>query len=177
ALKAFSAFQTARPDIEARLIIAPRHPDRADEVETEIRAAGHTFQRRTADPSPSLDDKILLADTIGEMGLWLRLANSVYLGGAHTPGVGGHNPIEPLRLKTSVFTGPDAFNFTDLNSELQKTGALQVGDQPDDLAEFWANPPAPDWDAVAWVLARSDAPFEATLDAIENALDKRAPHA
>ncbi|MEM8921438.1 MAG: glycosyltransferase N-terminal domain-containing protein, partial [Pseudomonadota bacterium] len=45
ALKAFSAFQTARPDIEARLIIAPRHPDRADEVETEIRAAGHTFQR------------------------------------------------------------------------------------------------------------------------------------
>ncbi len=116
------------------LILAPRHPERGDEIETLLQARGHSFTRRTRDHTPDAGASILLADTMGEMGLWYRLADLVYLGGGHATGVGGHNPIEPIRLGRRVITGPHTFNFDDLMARLSDAGAVDIVDGADALA-------------------------------------------
>ena len=51
-----------------------------------------------------------VADTLGEMGLFFRLADIAVMGGSLVPGIGGHNPMEPARLGAPVVTGPHMFN-------------------------------------------------------------------
>ena len=68
-------------DDTSALIIAPRHPDRGNAVELLLKERGLTFARRSRGEVPTPRTRILLADTMGEMGLWYRLANSVFLGG------------------------------------------------------------------------------------------------
>lgn len=123
------------------LIIAPRHPERGDEIDALLSCTKLAISRRsTKDPiSPETD--ILLADTMGEMGLWYRLADTVYLGGGHAPGVGGHNPLEALRLEKPILTGPSLFNFSDLSERLQQhQGFTKVADTNALIAAY---PPAP----------------------------------
>ena len=65
------------------------------------------FARAAARPAsrfaPATD--ILLADTIGEMGLWYRLADVAFLGGSMVARIGGQNPIEPAKLGVPVLHG------------------------------------------------------------------------
>ncbi len=150
----------------AALIIAPRHPERGDAVEALIRARRLRFARRSRGDNPDSRDRVLLADTMGEMGLWLRLADAVYLGGGHTPGVGGHNPLEPLRFGKPVATGPEVFNFAGVMTDLiRKKLVHSVPDAPA-LSAFLSAPPAPDPAALAALNAEADAPMRATLDAV-----------
>jgi len=51
-----------------------------------------------------------VADTLGELGLFFRLADVVVMGGGYAQGVGGHNPLEPARLGATIVTGPSVFN-------------------------------------------------------------------
>jgi len=99
--------------------------------------SGLDFKQRSSDNSIGCSPAVLLADTIGEMGIWLRLAQSVYLGGATAKGIGGHNPIEPLKLRKPIFTGPYSFNFADLMKELSGSEAVQIGNTPEELSNFW----------------------------------------
>ena len=114
----------------------------------------------------------MLADTIGEMGLWLALADAVYLGGATRKDVGGHNPIEPAKLGKPVFTGPFAHNFTELMAQLEGAGAVRTGVRPEALAAFWApfvtgeGMPSPDPERVQAVFRSVEKPMLDTLNAI-----------
>ncbi|MCI4643729.1 MAG: 3-deoxy-D-manno-octulosonic acid transferase [Hyphomonadaceae bacterium] len=108
------------------LILAPRHPERADAIMTDLAARGLKTARRSKGDTPTGETDILLADTIGEMGLWYRLADAVFLGGATAEGIGGHNPIEPLQLGKRVITGPHGFNFSEVFPELEAAGALCI---------------------------------------------------
>lgn len=145
------------------LIIAPRHPERGDEVDALLSCTRFGVARRSeGDPITSETD-ILLADTMGEMGLWYRLAHTVYVGGGHAPGVGGHNPLEALRLNKPVLTGPSLFNFQDLALRLQKhTGFTVV----DDAAALAAAFPAQAVSAELREMLETDAigPMARTLD-------------
>ncbi|MEL6693442.1 MAG: glycosyltransferase N-terminal domain-containing protein, partial [Pseudomonadota bacterium] len=123
------------------LIIAPRHPDRGDEVDALLSCTKFRISRWSEDRSLPNGTEILLADTMGEMGLWYRLAHSVYLGGGHAPGIGGHNPLEALRLGKPILTGPSLFNFSDLSVRLTHHGGFTVVDDADALIA--AYPPAP----------------------------------
>ncbi len=106
------AFRKAAPDPrEAALILAPRHPERGAELTARFRAA-----RRSAGDPPG--GGIYVADTLGELGLFFRAAEVVVMGGAFTPGVGGHNPLEAARLGRAVITGPHPFNARDLYDEM-----------------------------------------------------------
>jgi 3-deoxy-D-manno-octulosonic-acid transferase len=151
------------------LIIAPRHPERGDEVDALLSCTKFSISRWSENRSIPSGTEILLADTMGEMGLWYRLATSVYLGGGHAPGVGGHNPLEALRLGKPILTGPSLFNFSDLSERLRQHGGFTIAEDTEALIA--AYPPAPVSDAMKAAL-ESDAkgPMSATLTALEPVL-------
>ncbi|TAJ72208.1 MAG: 3-deoxy-D-manno-octulosonic acid transferase [Phenylobacterium sp.] len=114
------AFHAAGGD--GLLIVAPRHPERGPAIARELgatrRAAGET-----------MDGPIHVADTLGELGLFFRLADVVVMGGGFLPGVGGHNPMEPARIGRPIITGPHAFNAADVYAAMfAEVAALEAAD-------------------------------------------------
>ncbi len=119
----------------ALLIIAPRHPDRADAIMQGLAGLGGALARRRSGALPQSRHSVYLADTLGEMGLWLRLAGCAFIGGSMTHGVGGHTPVEPAQLDCPIITGPHVSNFEDLYGQLGDAQAVvRVGD-PVSLAD------------------------------------------
>jgi 3-deoxy-D-manno-octulosonic-acid transferase len=96
---------------DARLVIVPRHPDRGADIARELGGA----LRSRGEP---LDGRPYVADTLGELGLFFRLADVVVMGGGFADGVGGHNPLEPARIGRPILTGPHAFNAADVYAEM-----------------------------------------------------------
>jgi len=115
-------------------ILVPRHPQRGAEIAAELKAEGLTVSRRAAHQPISADSEILLADTLGELGLFYRLA-PVALMGKSLGGKGGQNPLEPARLGAAVLFGPHMDNFAEMARRLRDEGAAwEVADE-DELAE------------------------------------------
>lgn len=108
---------------QALLVVAPRHPDRGPEVAHLLSEAGWRVARRAAGDPLTAETNAYVADTLGEMGLFLRLADATVLGGAFQPGIGGHNPLEAARLGVAVITGPHAFNARAVFDALLDRGA------------------------------------------------------
>jgi 3-deoxy-D-manno-octulosonic-acid transferase len=92
------------------VIVAPRHPDRGAAVAAELAALGFAVARRGAGDKLGAKTTAYVADTLGEMGLFLRLAEVVVMGGSFVDGIGGHNPLEAARLGKPVVTGAHAAN-------------------------------------------------------------------
>lgn len=153
-------------DEDVALIIAPRHPERGEEIETLLKQRGLRHARRAKGVQPDKRDRVLLADTMGEMGIWLRAATAVYLGGGHAEGVGGHNPLEPIRLNRPVATGPRVHNFADLMASLEASGLVHTVNDTAALADFLRAPTPVPADALAALAARSDEPMLLTLGAL-----------
>ncbi|KCZ51430.1 hypothetical protein HY29_06065 [Hyphomonas beringensis] len=151
---------------DAALIIAPRHPDRGDEVEALLKDRGLTYARRSRGEIPTPRTRVLLADTMGEMGIWYRLADSVFLGGGHAPDVGGHNPLEPIRLGRPVVTGPDVFNFAAMMDDLEKRGLIRRLKTPKAIGKALRTMEPPSDEALAALTREADAPMTLTLQAL-----------
>ena len=156
------------------LIIAPRHPERGDAIEQEILARGLSCSRRSRRDAVSTETDVLLADTLGEMGIWLRLADAIYLGGGHAPGVGGHNPLEAFKLGKTVITGPDTFNFTDTMKKLESIGAVRVAADADELAALIPQQANVDEAALTAWLQEANIPMRETLRALLALLEPNA---
>ncbi|MCU0983806.1 MAG: 3-deoxy-D-manno-octulosonic acid transferase [Acetobacteraceae bacterium] len=97
------------------LILAPRHPERGAAVAEVAAASGFAAPRRSLGEPP--EGPVWIADTLGELGLWYRLARGAYLGGSLVPH-GGQNPLEPARLGLPVAFGPHTANFAEVTEEL-----------------------------------------------------------
>lgn len=147
------------------IILVPRHPERADDITDLLRARSISFSQRSKGDAPNTTDAVLLADTLGEVGLFAALADTVYLGGGHAQGVGGHNPIEILQAGTPVLTGPHIFNFEDVAAGLKDKTGFTIVETPEALAA--AFPAAPSSEAMLNHLhEQTKAPMEATLSAL-----------
>ncbi len=153
------------------LILAPRHPERGDWVESLLSCTKFKTARRSRRDSITNETDILLADTLGEMGLWYRLADTVYLGGGHAPGVGGHNPIEPLRLGKPVMTGPSVFNFEDVVANLKAISGIHIVDSAEEISRQFPLRP-PNTTVRDHLEAEANKPMDETLSAIEKLLPK-----
>ena len=113
----------ARPDLLT--IIAPRHPERGPEVAKLIAAAGLAVARRGAGEAITPGTAVYVADTLGELGLFYRLAGVALIGGSLTPH-GGHNPLEPARLDCALIHGPHMTNFKDDAAAFAEAGAAEA---------------------------------------------------
>lgn len=112
----------------ALLIIAPRDPSRGQAVVDILNEAGITTALQSADDIATNDTQAFVADAIGELGLWYRLSDIVFVGGSLVP-VGGHNPYEPARLDCAVMHGPYIENFElDYTDFQAQNAAIQIGD-------------------------------------------------
>ncbi|RVU36827.1 3-deoxy-D-manno-octulosonic acid transferase [Hwanghaeella grinnelliae] len=106
-------------------IIVPRHPSRALEIETILKARIPAVARRTVDKLIGDEVELYIADTLGELGLFYALTPVAYIGGGMGT-LGGHNPIEPAQQNTAILYGPDRGNFTTVAKQLEDAGAAQV---------------------------------------------------
>ena len=107
-------------------IIVPRHPHRGEGIARMIAAAGTQVALRSAGELPTPVTDVYVADTMGELGLFYRLAPIVFMGGSLVPH-GGQNPIEPIKLGGAIVHGPHVFNFTEIYDALDRAdGAKQV---------------------------------------------------
>lgn len=120
-LDAHLAARAAWPGL--RLILAPRHPDRADAVAALIEARGLSFARRSAGADAG-DADLLLADTLGEMARWYAAAGICLTGGSLTDR-GGHTPWEPAAHRCAILHGPHVANFTDSYAGLDAAHAAR----------------------------------------------------
>ncbi|NIY77666.1 3-deoxy-D-manno-octulosonic acid transferase [Thalassospira sp. HF15] len=114
-------------------MIVPRHPDRADDIESDLVAQGLQVSRRSLGHEITPGTDVYLADTMGELGLFYRIAPIVFMGKTLSAG-GGQNPLEPARLNCAILHGPDMSNFSAISSEMLATRACRPVTDADDLA-------------------------------------------
>jgi 3-deoxy-D-manno-octulosonic-acid transferase len=106
-------------------ILAPRHPKRGSEIATRLAEQGLSVARRSLGELPGQKTDLWLADTLGEMGLWLRLAPVCFVGGS-IAAQGGHNPFEPAALGSAILHGPETGNFTLAYGALAEAGGTRL---------------------------------------------------
>lgn len=164
----------ALPHPRPLLVLAPRHPVRGRDLAERLRAQGLKLSRRSVGERIAGDTEVYLADTLGELGLFFRLAHAVVMGGSFGEGVGGHNPLEPARLGLPVVTGPDIANFKETYAGLLHAhGAVMTPHQAAlnaALADLLANP-----ERAAQMGARAKAHAESRHDAAKAALAALEP--
>jgi 3-deoxy-D-manno-octulosonic-acid transferase len=111
-------------------IIVPRHPERGPELAEMLNAP----RRQLGQPPP--DEGVWVADTLGELGLWYRLGQVVFVGRSLVAPGGGQNPLEPARLGRAIAIGPHTDNFTGHVALLRAAGALEVTNDVQALTRF-----------------------------------------
>jgi 3-deoxy-D-manno-octulosonic-acid transferase len=124
------AFLGLRPAVDGlRLVLAPRHPERLDEVEALARSRGLEVVRRSR-VSPGNGAPVILLDTMGELASLYAVADVIFVGGSLVP-IGGHNVVEPALHAKPVVFGPHMTNFRDAAALLLRAdAAVQVADGP-----------------------------------------------
>jgi 3-deoxy-D-manno-octulosonic-acid transferase len=115
-------------------IIVPRHPERGPEIVRVLR--GNVVSRRSAGEDPPRNAGIWVADTLGELGLFYRLAPIVFVGRSLVAPGGGQNPLEAARLGCAVAVGPHTANFAEALAGLEEAGAVWCVAAADALAAW-----------------------------------------
>ena len=111
------------PDILT--ILVPRHPDRSEEVIAELDRQGLKTATRSSGHPIQADTNVFLGDTIGEMGLYLRLTDIAFMGKS-LKSEGGQNPIEPVMTETAILSGRYVQNFRDTYQALLEAGGARL---------------------------------------------------
>lgn len=144
AIEAFKHLRAKPEGRRARLLIAPRHPERFHEVAALLSSTGLAWARRAL--APRDEDKgsdIILLDSIGELRAIYPLATLVFVGGSIAP-AGGHNVLEPAASGACIITGAHTNNFEAIiNAFLKRDALVQLPplreeEAPDELAQVFA---------------------------------------
>jgi 3-deoxy-D-manno-octulosonic-acid transferase len=131
---AYAAVHEEHPDL--RLVVAPRHVERADEAAAELAARGLDVVRKTdldageADAGP---DQVVLVDTVGELAACYALACVAFVGRSLCEPGGGQNMMEPAGLGVPVVVGPHTGNFRPEMRLLREAGGVVEVDGPEEL--------------------------------------------
>ena len=137
-LEAFRKIVVKQPNCV--LVLAPRHPERANAVAAAISGAGLGFRRLSAGEVPLKPGEVLLVDVMGQLMRFFASADVAFVGGTLVP-VGGHNLLEPAAVGLPVLAGPHLDNVRDVADMMKEAGVLTLVDGPGKLAE-----------AAAWLL-------------------------
>src|SRR2546426_16304 len=120
------AFEAVRHrHARARLLLAPRHPERFATAATEAARRGLAVERRTRRRSarePAAFSEVLILDTLGELPVAYAAAQAAFVGGSLVP-AGGQNVLEPAACGLAPIFGPHVENFREPASRLLSAGA------------------------------------------------------
>ncbi|MDY7091746.1 MAG: 3-deoxy-D-manno-octulosonic acid transferase [Acidobacteriota bacterium] len=123
----------------ALLVLAPRHPERWDEVFRLLRQRGVEAARRSALNDDSAEPgapAVLLLDSLGELAALYRIADAAFIGGTLVP-TGGHNPLEPARFGIATAVGPSMENFREMAQHFDAAHAWERVADARALGETW----------------------------------------
>ena len=170
--RAWRAARAATPSL--RLVLVPRHAERAAEVAAELAQDGFRVLRRSQISSspavPAAPEDILLVDTTGELFALYSQADLVFVGKTLAPNEGGQNMIEPCSFGKPVVLGPHTENFAAVMDTFRAAGAVvEVADADAlsrEVARFAADPAA-----RAALGARADAAVAASRGALARSCD------
>jgi 3-deoxy-D-manno-octulosonic-acid transferase len=124
-LEAFRCLKQRFPDFQ--MVLAPRHPQRFPEVERLLQSSGLQFEKKSEfnGASHSRQD-IFFLDTLGELQGFYAIGDIAFVGGSLVD-AGGHNLLEPARVRRPILFGPHMANFAALADEMkQKGGGIEV---------------------------------------------------
>jgi 3-deoxy-D-manno-octulosonic-acid transferase len=118
---------------ELLLILAPRHPHRFLEVEKLLRSKKIAYVKRSQSNGQGLlRADVLLLDTMGELPVFYAWATAAFVGGSLID-AGGHNILEPAKLRKPVFFGPFVSHFSEAATEMEQRGGAVMVRNRDDL--------------------------------------------
>jgi len=164
------------------LVLAPRHPERVDEVIALVTSRGFRPVRRSALPGARTTNAVIVVDTVGELAQMYAVADVVFVGGSLVAR-GGHNILEPALRRKPVLTGPHTDNFREPAALLTTSGgAIVVHDATTlavELTRLLADPAlaARCGDAGFESLATQHGAVRETLDLVARFLVPAAPAA
>ncbi|HZQ21019.1 MAG TPA: 3-deoxy-D-manno-octulosonic acid transferase [Terriglobales bacterium] len=116
----------------AVMLLAPRHPERFDEVEKLLQQSNLPFRKRSTWNGEPLSGSVLLIDSIGELASLYALADITFVGGSLVPR-GGHSILEPAQHGVAILVGPHTENFRDIVELFRQNGAVKIA-TADDLS-------------------------------------------
>ncbi|HXW90214.1 MAG TPA: 3-deoxy-D-manno-octulosonic acid transferase [Terriglobales bacterium] len=122
-LRAFENILASYP--QAVMLLAPRHPERFNEVSQLLEALGIRFLKRSLWAGEAVGGGVFLVDTIGELAALYSLADIAFVGGSLVPR-GGHNIIEPAQYGVAIMVGPHTEDFRDMVRLFHSHEALRV---------------------------------------------------
>ncbi len=121
----------------ARLLLAPRRPERFKAVAGLLQHWGMAAVRRSEFCEPTEDLRVVLLDTLGELPNYLSCATGVFVGGTFDPRVGGHNVLEPALFGKPVAFGPHTEHVAEAAKQLLAARAGERVHGEEDLAAHW----------------------------------------
>ena len=147
-INTFQELKESFPNL--RLIIAPRHPERFNNVEDFIQSAAHLQTVRFTKVKEYLNDNlqplskdapkfinnqndVLMIDTIGDLSKLISIGSIAFVGGTIAEKVGGHNVLEPAVYGLPVVVGPYTFKNTETVEMMKEAGALLQGETVRDI--------------------------------------------
>lgn len=139
-----NAYEVIKGELgDVSLILAPRHPERFDEVEGILKKRGFDYIRRTTiDLSGDKRYDIVLLDTIGELSRTFSIATIAFIGGSLLP-YGGHNILEPAYWGKPIIFGQCMDNFPFAKDFINESAAIMVKGQKEmieRISELLNNP-------------------------------------
>jgi len=158
-----------------RLILAPRHPHRADEVEKIARSLDLKVRRRSREGRLG-GWEVLLLDTIGELASMYALSRGAFIGGSLIRH-GGQNLLEPAYYSRPVFFGPHMDNFSDLSEIFIERGAARVVKNAEDIRDMFQSTGGPELDEMGRtareILTSLQGALDKTVSVLEEILSPR----
>jgi 3-deoxy-D-manno-octulosonic-acid transferase len=129
-LEAYHRLKRHFPDFQ--MVLAPRHPQRFAEVERLLKASGLAFERKSqVNGQNFLRRDVFFLDTLGELQKFYAAGDIAFVGGSLVD-VGGHNLLEPARVRRPILFGPYMANFAALAREMkERGGGIEVRDTED----------------------------------------------
>ena len=169
-LRAFDRVAGQIPGLQ--LVLAPRHPHRFNDVEKTLVAGSYRFEKQSRLAQAGFfDAPILLLDTLGDLMRYYARADVVFIGGSLVD-IGGHNVLEPARLRKPILFGPHMENFSGFADKMKANGGAIEIRNADDLApqlEMLLNDAhrRESMGAAAYAVAQDDDVVERSLNLIE----------
>ena len=121
----------------ALLVIVPRHPERGETIAA-LAGAERSVARQAAGEAFGTSE-VFVADVLGELGLWYRLAAGAFIGGSLVAGPGGHNPVEAAQLGCPIASGPLVGNWASVYAPLVGADACRMTPDAEALASALAD--------------------------------------
>jgi 3-deoxy-D-manno-octulosonic-acid transferase len=135
------ALEPLWPELQATIVIAPRHIQRTEEVSRLLKQRNLDFSR-ASDPG-KVAFHVILVDTLGELRNFYSVSDLAFIGGSLIKR-GGHNMLEAAAFSAPIITGPETFNFRNEMRALKKNNAVKIVNNSKDLSKTiqnWINNP------------------------------------